>query len=207
MRRTNNAQDEYYEPFHGCREAETADGKTVYVRCYIHSEWSEALEEARAGRPMEWYGCKHGDRICDPDLNCPLLVYKVEDCPMRFAKPEGIAVELIDGVIRILDWMAGQYDDHGCDEWAVFKECMDTAGADVHMIYGVNVKDMKASKLVNALHDFTSMAIGSETAEDYGIAVGMVFEWIRAQGMEPEAILMRKHRYNTTRPYKHGKKF
>lgn len=177
------------------------------VKALIHSEWSEALEEARAERPLEWYACKHGDRICDPNLECPLALYRVEDCPIRIAKPEGIAVELIDGVIRILDWMASQYDDPDSDEWAVFKECMDTAGADVHMIYGVNVKDMKASKLVNALHDFTSMAIGSETAEQYGIVVGAVFEWIRAQGMEPEAILMRKHRYNTTRPYKHGKKF
>lgn len=177
------------------------------VKALIHSEWSEALEEARAGRPMEWYVCKHGDRICDPKLNCTLMDYKAEDCPMRIAKPEGIAVELIDGVIRILDWMASQYDDPDSDEWAVFKECMDTAGADVHMIYGVNVKDMKASKLVNALHDFTSMATGIETEEQYGIVVGAVFEWIRAKGMEPEAILMRKHRYNTTRPYKHGKKF
>lgn len=177
------------------------------VKALIHSEWSEALEEARAGRPLEWYACNSSKGICKPDNGCTMITIDLEKCPLHCEKPEGIAVELIDGVIRILDWMAGQYDDHGCDEWAVFKECMDTAGADVHKIYGVNVKDMKASKLVNALHDFTSMAIGSETAEDYGIAVGMVFEWIRAQGMEPEAILMRKHRYNTTRPYKHGKKF
>lgn len=27
----------------------------------IHSEWSEALEEARAGRPMKWYACLEGD--------------------------------------------------------------------------------------------------------------------------------------------------
>ena len=87
---------------HGWWEGERRDAE---VRALIHSEWSEALEEARAGRPMEWYACKHGDRICDPDLNCPLNVYKVEECPMRIAKPEGVAVELIDGVIRILDWM------------------------------------------------------------------------------------------------------
>lgn len=176
------------------------------VKALIHSEWSEALEEARAGRPLEYYVCG-GDK--GPCIQNGCDNWANETCSVKLLqeKPEGIAVELIDGVIRILDWMASQYDDHGCDEWEVFKECMDTAGANVHMIYGVNVKDMKASKLVNALHDFTSMAIGNEKTEDYGIAVGMVFEWIRAQGMEPEAILMRKHRYNTTRPYKHGKNF
>lgn len=176
------------------------------VKALIHSEWSEALEEARAGRPLEWYGCLN---TMEPCMQNGCGDWYEGKCALDelAKKPEGIAVELIDGVIRILDWMASQYDDPDCDEWAVFKECMDTAGADVHMIYGVNVKDMKASKLVNALHDFTSMATGSETAEQYGIAVDAVFEWIRAQGMEPEAILMRKHRYNTTRPYKHGKKF
>lgn len=181
------------------------------VKALIHSEWSEALEEARAGRPLEWYMCKMqipANCCCEDSFRCAWKE-KMGDqgCPVRGDKPEGIAVELIDGVIRILDYMASQYDDSDCDEWTVFKECMDKAGADVHMIYGVNVKDMKSSKLVNALHDFTSMAFGSETAEQYGVAVGAVFDWIRAQGMEPEAILMRKHRYNTTRPYKHGKKF
>lgn len=176
------------------------------VKALIHSEWSEALEEARAGRPLEWYACKHGDRICDPNLECPLALYRVEDCPIRIAKPEGIAVELIDGVIRILDWMASQYDPD-CDEWCDFRECMNTATSEVYMVYAKNVKDMKASKLVNVLHDFTSKAVDGVEAENYGIAVGAVFEWIRAQGMESEAILMRKHRYNTTRPYKHGKKF
>lgn len=42
-----------------------------------HSELSEALEEYRLGQPMEWYAD---------------------------GKPEGIAVEMIDCLIRILDW-------------------------------------------------------------------------------------------------------
>lgn len=178
------------------------------VKALIHSEWSEALEEAREGRPMEWYVCKHNDRICDPKQDCEILEFQImKDCPLRIAKPEGIAVELIDGVIRILDYMASQYDDPECVEWTDFRECMHTACEEVCMDYGVNVKEMKASKLVNVLHDFTSQAIAGEEAENYGIAVGAVFEWIRAQGMEPESILIRKHRYNTTRPYKHGKQF
>lgn len=180
------------------------------VKALIHSEWSEALEEARAGRPLEWHACNTSLGICKQDRFCLMKEYnvnKAEDCPRYVAKPEGIAVELIDGVIRILDWMASQYDDPDCVEWCDFRECMNTATSEVYMVYAKNVKDMKASKLVNVLHDFTSQAVDGVEAENYGIAVGAVFEWIRAQGMEPEAILMRKHRYNTTRPYKHGKKF
>lgn len=43
-----------------------------------HSELSEALEEYRAERPSVWYGMG--------------------------GKPEGIAVEMADCIIRILDW-------------------------------------------------------------------------------------------------------
>ena len=51
----------------------------------MHSELSEALEEARQGRPM---------------------YYSNPDNP---TKPEGIGIELIDCVIRMLDFM-GHYD-------------------------------------------------------------------------------------------------
>lgn len=176
------------------------------VKALIHSEWSEALEEARAGRPLEWYGCLN---TTEPCMQNGCGDWYEGKCALDelAKKPEGIAVELIDGVIRILDWMASQYDDPDCVEWCDFRECMNTAPSEVYMVYAKNVKDMKASKLVNVLHDFTSQAVDGVEAENYGIAVGAVFEWIRAQGMEPEAILMRKHKYNKTRPYKHGKIF
>ena len=43
-----------------------------------HSELSEALEEYRNGKPMQYFG---------------------ED-----GKPEGVAIEMVDCIIRILDW-------------------------------------------------------------------------------------------------------
>ena len=43
-----------------------------------HSELSEALEEYRNGKVMQYYG--------------------------EYGKPEGVAVEMVDCIIRILDW-------------------------------------------------------------------------------------------------------
>lgn len=186
---------------HGWWEGNRSEAE---VRALIHSEWSEALEEARAGRPMEWHTCKHGDRICEPDLNCPLNVYKVEECQLRIAKPEGIAVELIDGVIRILDWLGKQeyqfdekYNPHVsgakklCQEFAEHK---------------YDLSKITAAEIVDLLHRETASESWSE-GMGYENCIGIVFAWLDACGVNPEAVMLRKHEYNVTRPYKHGKKF
>jgi len=56
------------------------------VIALMHSELSEALEEYRRGQPV-----KYVYFITDPDGN---------------QKPEGVAVELVDCIIRILDTLA-----------------------------------------------------------------------------------------------------
>lgn len=72
----------------------------------IHSELSEALEEARAGRPNVWFRCLEGDPslLCDPTDETECFQFGHEDqCQYRGKKPEGVAVELADAVIRIAD--------------------------------------------------------------------------------------------------------
>lgn len=76
------------------------------------SELSEALEEYRSGRPLLYYPCNAGGLCVDDrpeeNVSCGSRVYNPmnpeEPCTARSGKPEGIAVELADCVIRILDY-------------------------------------------------------------------------------------------------------
>lgn len=70
-----------------------------------HSELSEALEEYRADRPMEWHECEYDGLPCDQDT-CDSYEHGVCDGSDARDKPEGIAVEMADCLIRLLDWFS-----------------------------------------------------------------------------------------------------
>lgn len=92
---------------HGWWECERAFPEIVAL---IHSEVSEALEEYRNGRPMIYYPCNAGGVCCEEDgsAHCGSRPYNPEEpdapCSAKSKKPEGIAIELADVIIRILDY-------------------------------------------------------------------------------------------------------
>ena len=89
---------------HGWWDEDRSFGEIVAL---CHSELSEALEEYRAGRPMEWYACteSEGGHPCGPKDETECYYFgREETCKYHGEKPEGIAVEMIDCLIRILDW-------------------------------------------------------------------------------------------------------
>ncbi len=73
-----------------------------------HSELSEALDEYRNGRPMFYYNCEEdmeNVHPCNPKDEIECLNFGVEEiCKYRNKKPEGIATELADCIIRMLDY-------------------------------------------------------------------------------------------------------
>lgn len=180
--------------------------KKSTIRALIVSECSEALEEARAGRPMVWHKCMDPadeQEICERNADCPCKVDMWEcDCAAYDAKPEGIAVELIDACIRILDYLEheGCMGDELLEKWekrAVMCALNETGEA---------VGRLELDDVIDLVEYCASM---SRAGELYWLsaAFGIVWLWVKHQGLNPETIIQQKHRYNKTRPYKHGKKF
>ena len=75
--------------------------------CLIHAELSEALEEYREGNPLVYGTCALAAEDCKFSGVCDKVGRPGEsegiDGP---CKPEGIAVELADVILRTLDLMA-----------------------------------------------------------------------------------------------------
>lgn len=164
----------------------------------IHAEWSEALEEYRAERPMVWYRCDEAedeDGIVCAERACSM--WKNGDCSIcsRDKKPEGIAVELVDGCIRILDLMAAK------DMKVYFGSC------------GTGIK-LGLPQLVAYLHYATAEAgcelgeLGTQRRAESWLrnCLAIVHEWLNDQGVDMDELMMIKHKYNKTRSYRHGGK-
>lgn len=178
--------------------------ETPEIAALIHSEWSEALEEARAGRPLVYRLCADCDEgPCDVEPDTATA------CGFDAArhKPEGIAVELIDGCIRILDYI-GYLDGKVTTK--------DGSDSTIEILYSEeNMEKVpdKPAEVIAYLHLHTSrvLMVSSPFTAPNGAAMlealALALSWVKKQGIDPLALLLEKHEYNKTRPYKHGKMF
>lgn len=159
------------------------------------SELAEALEEARAGRPMEWYGCAMefiGNGMCEGG-KCDFQ--KGEPCIAKGHKPEGIAVEMADCAIRIMDYLGSV--EYELEEFDDFDDPVDISTAFMRVV----------SEIVKArIYHKNYFGISLENAMLEN-ALHHILSWFEANGLDFEDIARRKHEYNKTRERLHGKLF
>ena len=183
----------------------------------INSEFSEALEEYRADRPMVWYACTMFEK--KDEVVCRGCELDPKSCIHRDAKPEGIAVELIDGIIRIFDLFGAMgYECEGMKNIGGITE-------EVKMLkrYDAMLETYSALELpvlVALLQRtvcesvFTCPGNGYDSVDyqkfieplDLLRAVTIAVLWMLSRDVDVEKVLMEKHEYNKSRPYRHGNK-
>lgn len=168
----------------------------VICDCLVHL--GRAYEQYRRGRPNRYHLCvASGDKRnpCEWDLGkpCPLATGELA-CEHRDPKPEGVAVELADCVLRLLDYLA-------------------TTDADNWNIYPINIgaDDLFLSFVVDSTIDLCAARIEERHGEKNGMLamkffIGKILGWAAQNNIDLEAILRAKHEYNKTRPCRHGGK-
>ena len=118
-------------------------------------------------------------------------------------KPEGIATELGDYLIRVLDYF-------GSNNW-------DTRILDIYLqAYTEEKFDMEVQtvpRVIANAHYATSLAFGYSDHKDNYLekcalisGVAWIVKWFEANNLDVRFVISVKHTYNRNRPYKHGGK-
>lgn len=106
-------------------------------------------------------------------------------------------MELIDGCIRILDFAAHEKVSLKFREIEPLQPTLPILIADLHYY---------TSSALNAIEKSGKIIVPGYISVWLGAAVYEAFRYIRAQWLDPEKIMLEKHEYNKTRPYRHGGK-
>lgn len=173
----------------------------------VHSEWSEALEEDRAGHPDVWYACNEGCKpiICHPKDETDCTAYgKENECRYHSKKPEGVCIELVDGCIRLLDLIGYIGDSRSFDIDLEYIMCLTEP----------QTFQCSLPVFVARLHASTAWLMDPYGEDNRELEIRSIYAliarvccFIEARGYDPEELLRVKHNYNLTRPYKHGKAY
>lgn len=165
-----------------------------------HSELSEALEEYRAGN-RTWWPFRPGDPT-------PLRYYSgggynATEPTLICTEPRGMAVELGDCILRILDWFGKEELD--ADRLVECTACLKASSpctpynTFAEMIAFLHV-ELSFALCVAQFH------VPDSTEQWMAECIMYIMDWADAEGVDMEAILQEKLEYNKGRPYRHGGK-
>lgn len=103
--------------------------------------------------------------------------------------PREVCMELIDGVLRVLDYCAANG----------FQVSIETQGLIPNFFI-----------LLNVLHGGTNMLrhVRCGLLQNPCCHIpSIVFAFVRSYGLDPYELMKQKHEFNLTRPHKHGKRY
>lgn len=197
----------------------------IIVMC--HSELSEAVEEYRAGRPMLYFVVETDD---GKGGTYPAIRQDIV-CLEEFAgvKPEGVAAELADCILRILDYMGqvkGDVDGivRGLQGYAPIQEKKGDGKQLPDLVAGCHYllssaymshrhaemlgkkKEGKKIQSARTLRPFRTRDFERIAREKMVGCVLDIMRWVKDNGVDMEAVITAKNEYNKAREYRHGGK-
>lgn len=170
------------------------DREVPEIIALCHSELSEALEAFRDKEPLMWRGCDASDGYPCHEGGCGDWYDGKCELESMSPKPEGIAIELVDCVIRILDYCGYARID--------IEEAMGARRAS-DKVYGMSIPG-----LICRCHNTLSIAFSREETRGryFADCIILIRTWLDGAGLDMKDLILMKHEYNKTRPYRHGGK-
>ena len=160
------------------------------VHALIHSEISEATEAVRDRIPSFYI-----ENICVGIACKDCNWYKNKNCMSqnKVNKPEGEAVELVDAVIRILDWYGHENIEYS-EKW---KESGDNTLVMEYIVMSHGLKGIEHEGMLHQVLDYSIYG--------WDNLIYAILYMFRQREWDFEEVLKAKMAYNKTRPYRHGK--
>lgn len=167
----------------GFWDVEDAEEKHI---AKMHSELSEAIHEERCGRPLLY-------------VDDVVILERIVDVnQFDGRKPEGIAAELADFVMMVLDW-------------AEYRKVTIASPGELFLESNVcEAAEVTLPQLVNNLHEGVVLVSNdwiSGPAIQFAFMAYCVKCWLEVRGYDLFEIIRLKMAYNESRPALHGRKY